>query len=69
MWEIECLIETPSEIEESLDAQKRESFPLLLSGEAWDWHFVLLETTSLGKIWEQLTTPNSSQYDVSSRWG
>jgi hypothetical protein len=37
----ECLIETPSEIEESLDARKRESFPLSLSGKAWDWHHYL----------------------------
>jgi hypothetical protein len=33
-----CLIETPSELEESLDAQKRESFPLSLFGKAQDWH-------------------------------
>jgi hypothetical protein len=31
-----CLIETPSELEESLDAQKRESFPLSLFGKAQD---------------------------------
>jgi hypothetical protein len=34
----ECLIETPSEIEESSDARKMESFPLSLSGEAREWH-------------------------------
>jgi hypothetical protein len=62
----ECLPETPSEIEESLDAQKREFFPLSLFGKAQGWNRCFGRDYLTWENLEQLIAPNSSRYDVSS---